>query len=362
MQRAEREHGRRAGRADDRDGRDAGLRARRRPASDNATVSGLVNPIAAQDEVVFRLYRGADCADANLILTRTDTSLTYNAGRRGRRRLGRAVRSAGCGHVSLAGVLQRRRQQRRGRGPCNAPNENVAGDAGGAGDRDGRVDDLCSVVSSGQRDGQRARQSAGGRDESSSACTGADDADAPARRSRSLNVRNRGRRRGTRRPFTPTVAGTYRWRAFYSGDANNAAVSGAVQRGQRERDGEPAGPPPPPPPHRRRRRRRRRHRRHRRLRPATGDRGPHPAADPRPVPQVLPSRRFRAARRGSIAPDRLRDDELQRSGHGPPDPAGGVLPGRQEDQDADAAEPGHALCAAGAARTACVAARIASSR
>ena len=46
--------------------------------SDNATVSGLVNPIAGQDEVVFRLYRGADCADANLILTRTDTSLTYN--------------------------------------------------------------------------------------------------------------------------------------------------------------------------------------------------------------------------------------------------------------------------------------------
>ena len=40
--------------------------------ADNATVSGLVNPIAAQDEVVFRLYRGADCADANLILTRTE--------------------------------------------------------------------------------------------------------------------------------------------------------------------------------------------------------------------------------------------------------------------------------------------------
>ena len=28
-------------------------------------------------------------------------------------------------------------------------------------------------------------------------------------------------------PFTPTAAGTYRWRAFYSGDANNAAVTGA---------------------------------------------------------------------------------------------------------------------------------------
>ena len=46
--------------------------------SDNATVSGLVSPIASQDEVVFRLYRGADCADANIILTRTDTSLVYN--------------------------------------------------------------------------------------------------------------------------------------------------------------------------------------------------------------------------------------------------------------------------------------------
>ena len=27
--------------------------------------------------------------------------------------------------------------------------------------------------------------------------------------------------------YTPTQAGTYRWRAFYSGDANNNAVSGA---------------------------------------------------------------------------------------------------------------------------------------
>ena len=27
--------------------------------------------------------------------------------------------------------------------------------------------------------------------------------------------------------FTPTSAGTYRWRAFYSGDANNVAVAGA---------------------------------------------------------------------------------------------------------------------------------------
>ena len=30
----------------------------------------------------------------------------------------------------------------------------------------------------------------------------------------------------TSAPFTPTLAGTYRWRAFYSGDQNNAPVSG----------------------------------------------------------------------------------------------------------------------------------------
>ena len=35
--------------------------------------------------------------------------------------------------------------------------------------------------------------------------------------------------------FTPTAAGTYRWRATYSGDANNAAVTGACNDAERER-------------------------------------------------------------------------------------------------------------------------------
>ncbi len=35
--------------------------------------------------------------------------------------------------------------------------------------------------------------------------------------------------------FTPTAPGTYRWRAFYSGDANNNPVITAVQRAERER-------------------------------------------------------------------------------------------------------------------------------
>ncbi len=36
--------------------------------------------------------------------------------------------------------------------------------------------------------------------------------------------------------FTTTAAGTYRWRAFYSGDANNAAVSGACNAANESAD------------------------------------------------------------------------------------------------------------------------------
>ena len=34
--------------------------------------------------------------------------------------------------------------------------------------------------------------------------------------------------------FTPSTTGTYRWVATYNGDVNNAPVSGAVQRGDRD--------------------------------------------------------------------------------------------------------------------------------
>jgi hypothetical protein len=47
--------------------------------------------------------------------------------------------------------------------------------------------------------------------------------------------------------FTPTLPGTYRWRAFYSGDANNAAVSGACGAANESADIiAPVIPPPPP--------------------------------------------------------------------------------------------------------------------
>jgi NHL repeat len=49
-------------------------------------------------------------------------------------------------------------------------------------------------------------------------------ADTPAYTSNAIAVSGNGSY-GNSPAFTPTAAGTYRWRAFYSGDANNAAVS-----------------------------------------------------------------------------------------------------------------------------------------
>ncbi|HEX8156144.1 MAG TPA: calcium-binding protein [Solirubrobacteraceae bacterium] len=48
----------------------------------------------------------------------------------------------------------------------------------------------------------------------------------------------------TSAPFAPTQAGTYRWRAFYSGDANNAPVSGACNDAAESAVAKPAAPAP----------------------------------------------------------------------------------------------------------------------
>ena len=48
--------------------------------------------------------------------------------------------------------------------------------------------------------------------------------------------------------FTPAQPGTYRWRAFYSGDANNAPAEGACGDPNEVSTVLPPPPPPPPPP------------------------------------------------------------------------------------------------------------------
>ncbi len=52
----------------------------------------------------------------------------------------------------------------------------------------------------------------------------------------------------TSAPFLPSQPGTYRWRAFYSGDANNAPVDGACNAAGEIATVSPPPPPPPPPP------------------------------------------------------------------------------------------------------------------
>jgi hypothetical protein len=49
-------------------------------------------------------------------------------------------------------------------------------------------------------------------------------------------------------PFTPTAAGTYRWIAVYSGDANNAGSAGACNDTNESTPVSATPPPPPPPP------------------------------------------------------------------------------------------------------------------
>ena len=154
----------------------------------------------------------------------------------GRRRLRGTVRPAGHGHVPLARVLQRRRQQRRVAGAVQRAEREHGRVAHLAVDRDRRDAELRAGrrPAQRQRDGQRPRQP-----------------DRGAGRGRLPPVPRRGlrgcephphphghdadattarRRRATAdsgAPFDPPGSGTYRWRAFYSGDDNNAAVAGA---------------------------------------------------------------------------------------------------------------------------------------
>ena len=224
--------------------------------SDNATVSGLVNPIAAQDEVVFRLYRGADCG------TRTSSSrdghvADYNAAPTRRRRLGRAVRSAGrrgpiAGGRSTAATtttsrsrtVQRAQREHASCAPAAPTIATVATPDFVLGA--GQLTDNATV--SGLVNPLAAQDEVVFR-----LYRGADCA-ARTSSSRGGHVADLQRRRDagaadSGAPFDPPGAGTYRWRAFYSGDDNNARSAARATRRTRTRSS------------RRRRRRSRRSRR-----------------------------------------------------------------------------------------------------
>ena len=219
--------------------------------SDNATVSGIVNPIAAQDSVTFRLYRGADCADANLILTRTDATLDYNfAMTQGAADSGAGFDPPGAGTYRWRAFYSGDDNNGAVSGPCNAPSENTV--VAPAAPSIVTVATPDFVLGANQLSDNatvsRIVNPVSAQDEVVFRLyRGADCADANVilvRTDTSLTY-NAGLTQGAAdsgTPFDPPGAGTYRWRAFYSGDANNLAVSGPCNAPTRTPSVSPAGP------------------------------------------------------------------------------------------------------------------------
>ena len=227
--------------------------------TDNATVSGLASPVAATDFVEFRLYRGADCADANLILTRTDPSLTYNATlTEGAADSGTPFDPPGPGTYRWRAFYSGDVNNNPVSGPCNAPNENTIVGLGAP-----TIETVASpgfVLGAGQLSDNATvsglvRPIVGpGEGTVEFRLYGPNDANcvtsilpAPVVVPLVLNATGNG---GTAAStaFAPPAAGTYRWRAFYSGDANNLPVAGECNAANESTTvGSPPPPPPPPP-------------------------------------------------------------------------------------------------------------------
>jgi uncharacterized membrane-anchored protein len=225
---------------------------------DTATVSGLVNPIAGAGTVEFRLYRPGDtsCTQEPL-LTRSGQPLTLNGD-------GTATASSGAGYVPTEPGTYRWRAFYSGdannlsvNGPCNADNEstivarvtptittNASPDIVlGA----GTLIDNATV--SGRHSpvaGASIIFTLYGPDDAG--CTGGAVYTSPA-----VAYPVEGGSVSSP-PFTPTLPGAYRWIATYSGDTNNAPVSGQcndaneLTRVTTPPPPPPAAPPPAPPP------------------------------------------------------------------------------------------------------------------
>ena len=219
----------------------------------------LVNPVSAQDEVVFRLYRGVDCTDANLILTRTDTTLTYNAPpTEGAADSGAPFIRPGAGRLaggrSTAATTTTSRWRARATPRMRTPSWRLPRRRS----RRSRRRTSCSVPASCRTTRRSAASSEADRGAGARSCS----ASIAARIARTRTYPHPHRRvadhdapptqgaADSGAPFTPPGAGTYRWRAFYSGDDNNVAVAASATRRTRT-----------PSSRRRRRRSRRSHRR-----------------------------------------------------------------------------------------------------
>ncbi len=224
--------------------------------SDQATVSGLVGAVPGAGTVEFRLYGPGDTSCATAIFQRS-VALTLNEARTA------GTASSAPGFTPSAAGTYRWRAFYSGdannnavSGPCDAPNERTAVAA--------VQPSIETVASPGIRLGAGSLtdqatvsglvNAAGGTVEfrlygpGDTSCLSP--VTAPMVVALTLNAAGTAGTATSSPPFTPTLAGTYRWRAFYSGDANNNAVSGACNAPNESvvvTPG-PTVPPPPPPP------------------------------------------------------------------------------------------------------------------
>ncbi|MEA2138254.1 MAG: hypothetical protein QOG56_1404 [Solirubrobacteraceae bacterium] len=239
--------------------------------TDTATVTGLVNAIKGTNEatVEFRLYGANDASCATVVFTSSKRPLTFADQDTTATATSEAFAPPTTGTYRWRAFFSGDTNNVATNGPCNAAGESTdvrlasptidtqaspnIGLGGGSLSDTAKVSGLVEPVVSGTGAGTVEFRLYGPDD---ATCTTAI-LTSPAR----PLALNAGRTVGTAssEAFTPEVGGTYRWRAFYSGDANNVAASGACNDANEQTTvttppppktttPPPVSVPPPPPP------------------------------------------------------------------------------------------------------------------
>ena len=234
--------------------------------ADNATVTGLVNPVTSGPNVAtveFRLYGPNDASCATAVFTSSNRPLTFNAGGTSATAVSTAFTPTSTGTYRWRAFYSGDANNNPVNGPCNAANEttnvrpasptietqasaDIVLGAGTLGDI-AIVSGLVNPIATGPGAGTVEFRLYGPNDATCSTAIFTS-----ANRSLTLDA---GGTQGvaTSAAYTPSVAGTYRWRAFYSGDVNNNPISGACNDANEittvtNPPPPPVAPPPPPPP------------------------------------------------------------------------------------------------------------------
>ena len=224
--------------------------------SDTATVSGLVNPVTglAAGTVEFRLYGPDDATCAAALFTSSSRPLTINLDNTAGTATSASFTPTAAGTYRWRAFYSGDANNAPVAGACNDANESTvvgpaaptiatqasAGFTLGAGTLSdtATVSGLVNPVT-GLAAGTVEFRLYGPDD---ATCTTA----VFTSSNRPLTLDAGGTTgTATSEQFTPTASGTYRWRAFYSGDANNAPVAGACNDANETTD--VAAPPAPVP-------------------------------------------------------------------------------------------------------------------